>query len=91
MPALYGAESRTYARLEEEIVKATNDHTILLWGLQSEAQYEEDVVQGNRLAMVGMLAEAPRNFNNFNNGLNGTPFDTSPLPPRHRSRHIGFV
>lgn len=56
--------------------KPTNDHTTLLWGLLSEAQYEADVVLGNGPAMVDMITEAPRDFNN---GLNGTPFDTSTL------------
>ncbi|KAH6654281.1 heterokaryon incompatibility protein-domain-containing protein [Truncatella angustata] len=33
MPLLYGEGDRAFVRLQEEIIRTTNDHTILTWGL----------------------------------------------------------
>ncbi|KAB5580057.1 heterokaryon incompatibility protein-domain-containing protein [Coniochaeta sp. 2T2.1] len=40
LPLLYGEGHRAFIRLQEEILKTTNDHTLFIWGLLSEARYQ---------------------------------------------------
>ncbi|KAI0006819.1 heterokaryon incompatibility protein-domain-containing protein [Xylariaceae sp. FL0662B] len=38
MPLLYGEGSRAFVRLQEEIIRQTNDHTIFCWSLDRDSQ-----------------------------------------------------
>ena len=55
MPMLYGEGDRAFTRLQQEIIKSTNDVTILLWYWREQ--------HGNML--VGPLATAPHDFEYF--------------------------
>jgi hypothetical protein len=61
---LYGEGHRAFIRLQEEILKTTNDHTLFIWGLLSEARYQVAVglgpIQHEKLS--GMVAQSPRDF-----------------------------
>ncbi|KAK7735272.1 hypothetical protein SLS53_007663 [Cytospora paraplurivora] len=58
MPLLYGEGPRAFWRLQEEIMKHEDDHTLFLWDLlaDSEFDYGQDSLRG------GLLARSPRNF-----------------------------
>ncbi|KAH8657805.1 heterokaryon incompatibility protein-domain-containing protein [Xylariales sp. PMI_506] len=66
MPLLYGEGSRAFQRLQEQIISATNDHTIFLSGdnknvLRSRLRgLPADF--GNVLARPSILAESPAEF-----------------------------
>ncbi|KAI1751914.1 heterokaryon incompatibility protein-domain-containing protein [Xylaria castorea] len=52
MPLLYGEGDRAFRRLQEEIIRTSNDLSIFAW-------YDEDNLYGYH----GMLADSPRSFN----------------------------
>ena len=47
LPLLYGEGHRAFIRLQEEILKTTNDHALFIWGLLSEARYQVAVGLGH--------------------------------------------
>lgn len=49
MPMLYGEGERAFFRLQEEIMKHSNDHSLFAWSVEGE---------GYR----GLLAKSPANF-----------------------------
>lgn len=49
MPMLYGEGERAFIRLQEEIMKHSNDHSLFAWSVEGE---------GYR----GLLAKSPANF-----------------------------
>ena len=53
MPLLYGEGSRAFKRLQEEILKETNDHSILAWDASNKDKGIE---------LVGVLADHPSQF-----------------------------
>ncbi|KAI0449549.1 HET-domain-containing protein [Xylaria acuta] len=59
MPLLYGEGDRAFARLQEEIIRATYDHSIFSWGLG-------DNHRGSRGADWHLLARHPDVFKQFN-------------------------
>ena len=59
MPLLYGEGARAFVRLQEEILKTSDDHSILAWGLQPEG--ENDDVPKSRHSH-GPLAPDPEQF-----------------------------
>ncbi|KAI1740256.1 heterokaryon incompatibility protein-domain-containing protein [Xylaria scruposa] len=64
MPLLYGEGDRAFRRLQEEIIKTSNDLSIFAW-------YDEDNICGYH----GMLADSPRVFRNFQTKILGSkPF-----------------
>lgn len=54
MPMLYGEGERAFRRLQEEIIKASDDHSIFAWRLP-DSETRDSV-------MCGLLAEHPRCF-----------------------------
>jgi hypothetical protein len=50
MPTMYGEGSRAFIRLQEEVIRVSNDHTIFAWDGTNE--------------FSGMLATSPKQFSN---------------------------
>ncbi|KAF4881437.1 Vegetative incompatibility protein HET-E-1 [Colletotrichum fructicola] len=55
MPLLYGEGSKAFIRLQEEILKDTNDQSIFLWAIESDRALEMDTLHG-------LLANSPDAF-----------------------------
>ena len=80
MPLLYGEGNHAFIRLQEEIMKVSDDQTVLAWGFErleaedyqddSEIDREEDQVEDKDddededFADVGVFANSPRSFRN---------------------------
>lgn len=64
MPMLYGEGERAFTRLQEEIIKETNDMTIFAWQSSSSAQIAESYaeIQNGTTKYRGILAERPAEF-----------------------------
>ncbi|KXJ87413.1 heterokaryon incompatibility protein-domain-containing protein [Microdochium bolleyi] len=56
MPLLYGEGSRAFVRLQEEIIRRTNDHTIFAWHANDHAS------SVSRHEVPSILARSPRQF-----------------------------
>ncbi|CAI0643891.1 unnamed protein product [Colletotrichum noveboracense] len=68
MPLLYGEGERAFVRLQEEILKETDDQSLFLWALSLTQRTKSD-------ELCGLLARFPRLFSNAD-------FDyVRPLPP----------
>ncbi|KAK2760573.1 het domain protein [Colletotrichum kahawae] len=68
MPLLYGEGERAFVRLQEEILKETDDQSLFLWALSPEERRNPD-------QLYGLLARSTRSFSNVD-------FDyVRPLPP----------
>lgn len=75
MPLLYGEGSRAFVRLQEEILRQSNDQTIFAW-----RAYTTPISQNNP-SMRGLLASSPDEFANFR----GTDYyDFRGVPNRER-------
>ena len=60
MPLLYGEGSKAFARLQEEVMKATDDHSLFAWGFRSDNSPPAD---GERLSeMYNLFAKSPADF-----------------------------
>ncbi|KAF6813381.1 hypothetical protein CMUS01_12847 [Colletotrichum musicola] len=69
MPLLYGEGVRAFVRLQEQILRETDDQSIFLWGIPPFYRHRPD-------ALHGLLAESPSLFSL------PTSFDyVQPLPP----------
>ncbi|KAK1988143.1 hypothetical protein LZ30DRAFT_578640 [Colletotrichum cereale] len=55
MPLLYGEGERSFVRLQEEILKETDDQSLFLWGLSPDASPSSD-------DLFGLLAKSPTSF-----------------------------
>ncbi|KAF3801853.1 Vegetative incompatibility protein HET-E-1 [Colletotrichum gloeosporioides] len=55
MPLLYGEGMRAFTRLQEEILKETDDQSVFLWGIPPDETSEAD-------ALYGLLAPSPHAF-----------------------------
>ncbi|KAF4619074.1 hypothetical protein G7Y89_g14774 [Cudoniella acicularis] len=61
MPMIYGEKEQAFIRLQLEIMKNSDDHSILAWGFTSDP----DTAGGNPLAIPGgALATSPADFAN---------------------------
>jgi hypothetical protein len=56
MPLLYGEGKRSFRRLQEEIMKVTDDYTIFAWVVNERLEMVPS------FATTGLLAESPQNF-----------------------------
>lgn len=56
MPMLYGEGDKAFLRLQEEIIKRSNDHSIFSWPLP------EQTVNPSRRKLYGLLADSPAAF-----------------------------
>ncbi|KAH7321336.1 hypothetical protein B0I35DRAFT_212192 [Stachybotrys elegans] len=65
MPLLYGEGTKAFVRLQEEILKGSDDHTIFAWGTSQPP--------GSGEKLGGLLAESPAAFAKVSN--------YRPLPP----------
>jgi hypothetical protein len=58
MPLLYGEGTKAFLRLQEEIMKVTNDHSLFAWGapqkMQSMDYYDKQVVPSHRSCKIGL-------------------------------------
>ena len=95
MSLLYGEGSKAFFRLQEEILKRTEDYTMFLW---STKRY----LSGNLFPMLleqesdtlcGTVASSPSNFKHINLGLStwsftSTATDVAPSPPQITSRGL---
>ncbi|KAK4173371.1 hypothetical protein QBC36DRAFT_58227 [Triangularia setosa] len=68
MPLLYGEGDRAFMRLQEEIIKVTNDQSIFCWQCD-----QADVLQNH---LSGLLASSPSYFASFGD-IRPLPFDAS--------------
>ncbi|KAL9489368.1 hypothetical protein ACSS6W_001645 [Trichoderma asperelloides] len=76
MPLLYGEGERAFIRLQEEIMKISNDHSIFAW--------KSSDIRG------GLLATSPSAFIGSNNVIEYNPFGnlTGPLTVSSRGVHL---
>ena len=62
MPLLYGEEEKAFRRLQEEIIRTTNDLTILAWTTPSTSKVK---ARPDKPVFCGVLAESPLAFSTF--------------------------
>jgi hypothetical protein len=62
IPLMYGEGPRAFLRLQKEILQATNDHTMFLWGLLTDAQYQATIGMRKGEKLTGLIAQSPRDF-----------------------------
>lgn len=65
MPLLYGEGSKAFIRLQEEILRQYDDHTLFAW-----RSAPESIIHGTA---SGLLADHPRDFRNFRSQTIGSP------------------
>jgi hypothetical protein len=85
MPLLYGEGDRAFLRLQEEIIRRTDDDSILAWNLRPEMDHPlglvSDTVKADMASGYGeqdVLATSPLDFKNCAN-LEYIPGSTSPF------------
>ena len=61
MPLLYGEAGKAFRRLQEEIIKESDDQSIFAWRLSAADRYH---LRRNSDQTVGILAEHPQEFKN---------------------------
>ncbi|KAL2062025.1 hypothetical protein VTL71DRAFT_6291 [Oculimacula yallundae] len=60
MPLLYGEGKKAFQRLQEEILKDTDDHSLLAWGLENSRYFDDN---GDPLFdFIGVLADSADAF-----------------------------
>jgi hypothetical protein len=68
MPLLYGEGSKAFKRLQEEILKVSDDQSLFAWGLPADVQtmhqFIEEFSFGSTGPMRGLFAESPSEFTN---------------------------
>ncbi|KAF3075868.1 hypothetical protein CFAM422_001941 [Trichoderma lentiforme] len=74
MPLLYGEGERAFIRLQEEIMRISNDHSILAWRARD--------------TRGGLLATSPDAFSDSDNIIHYSPFGDSRAPLTVSSRGI---
>lgn len=66
MPLLYGEGKRSFIRLQEEIIKTSDDQTLFAWGLPQNFEHflnwDCKNPMSNTKQLRGMLAESPSEF-----------------------------
>lgn len=63
MPLLYGEGTKAFHRLQEQILKTTNDDTLFLWQMRSSHEEWSTWDSGRKtLITSGMLASSPSDF-----------------------------
>lgn len=71
MPLIYGEGQKAFIRLQEEILRQSDDHTLFAWRSNPEA-----TIRGTA---SGLLADHPRNFQNFRSQTGANPADVHNL------------
>ncbi|KAF8847425.1 HET-domain-containing protein [Acephala macrosclerotiorum] len=75
MPVLYGEGERAFIRLQEEIMRVSDDHSLFAW-ISTEEDHD------------GILASSPSAFANSNNIIQMKPSNSVNSPPTINSRGI---
>lgn len=65
MPLIYGEGPKAFIRLQEEILRQSDDHTLFAW-----RSAPESTIHGTA---SGLLADHPRNFRSFRSWTSGNP------------------
>lgn len=80
MPMLYGEGGRAFLRLQEEIMKKSDDHSIFTWKLPDE----------NSMAQLfsGLLARNPREFEGCHEVVRYDYFDAPPFIITNKGIHL---
>lgn len=96
MPLLYGEGDRAFIRLQEEILRSSDDHSLFAWRASVDS----------RFAYRGLLARSPEEFRAYNSDFaspsqiyDDHPFSvtnkgiqmTVPLVPWPKARHTGSL
>lgn len=68
MPLIYGEGQKAFIRLQEEILRQSDDHTLFAW-----RSTPESTIRGTA---SGLLADHPRNFRNFRSQKDDDPTST---------------
>lgn len=79
MPLLYGEGPKAFIRLQEEILRQSDDHTLFAW-----RSAPESTIRGTA---SGLLADHPRNFRNFRSRTIGNTADVQEVHKDHKD-HI---
>lgn len=79
MPLLYGEGPKAFIRLQEEILRQSDDHTLFAW-----RSAPESAIHGTA---SGLLADHPRNFRNFRSKTGAKPADADEAHIDHKD-HI---
>lgn len=79
MPLLYGEGQKAFIRLQEEILRQSDDHTLFAW-----RSAPESTIRGTA---SGLLADHPRNFRNFRSQTIGNSADVHEVHTDHKD-HI---
>lgn len=79
MPLLYGEGPKAFIRLQEEILRKSDDHTLFAW-----RSAPESIIRGTA---SGLLADHPRNFRNFRGEVIGSSTDIHGVHTDHND-HI---
>lgn len=70
MPLLYGEGGKAFLRLQEELLKVSDDHTLFAWGMELKnplPSVDLDIPYNPSLPTTGMLAPTPSEFCNSGN------------------------
>jgi hypothetical protein len=66
MPLLYGEGEKAFHRLQEEIMRTSDDQSLFAWGLPAQVktmqEYLETSPTPNRVHMRGLFADSPSDF-----------------------------
>lgn len=62
MPLLYGEGIKSVLRLQEEIMKISDDHTLFAWILPKELKHMKDLSIDKSWQNTGLLANSPADF-----------------------------
>jgi len=88
MPLLYGEKNRAFGRLQDEILKAGVDHSLLAWGLAPLSwDLSEQIGYG---VNVDLLAQSPKDFDNCGNIVAGDSLQPGPYMMTNEGLQITF-
>lgn len=88
MPLVYGEGTRAFVRLQEEIIKESDDQSIFAWAPEYEGAYDQKEVER---ANGGLLASSPSMFANSNNIVRCiTDDDSSPYTITNKGIQISL-
>lgn len=66
MPLLYGEGKKSFLRLQEEIMKVSDDHSLFAWGLSTNPGVKEEFLESKDVPDVsllhGLFADSPADF-----------------------------
>jgi len=84
MPLLYGEGRKAFTRLQEEILKVSDDHSLFAWGLPERVRTMQEYLDTFRNPsyeeMHGLFADSPSDFT-FSNLIHPLETQSSTFPP----------